>query len=440
MSKSMTNSGEINAHSLPWRDPLPMLEQLVREHRFVACLHSGLDVGFSGKKTLIAIGDEAHVKAKDFSLFAQVLSETEPAFTNAWFGYLGYELNHSLESLPKAAPFGFALPKLWMIHYQTVLLFDHPTKTLTAYTKNADSVSTLPEAIALQDSTLPAIASLSSPMTKEEYFTKVGIIREAILRGDLYQANLTRKFQGEFAAPPCPISVFTRLCTISPAPYSAFLKFKNTVILSSSPEQFMHVTPNGIMETRPIKGSAPRFADKTKDSASRDALASSSKDKAENLMIVDLMRNDFSRSAETGTVQVPGLFDITSYATVHHMASTIQAHKRAEISTLSAVTASFPPGSMTGAPKIKAMELCSQLEGIERGIYSGAIGWFGGDGSCDLSVVIRTIILEGTRWEFQVGGAIVADSTPQGEWEETLTKAKGISQALGIEESALRAL
>lgn len=157
-------------------------------------------------------------------------------------------------------------------------------------------------------------------------------------------------------------------------------------------------------------------------------------------MIVDLMRNDLSRSCEIGTVRTESLFDISTYATVHHMASTVTGLRRSDVTPLELVAQCFPPGSMTGAPKIRAMELCSALEPRARGIYSGAIGWFGGDGSVDLSVVIRTLVVQGERFEFQVGGAIVHDSTPEGEWEETLVKARGISLALGIEEEKLRRL
>jgi anthranilate/para-aminobenzoate synthase component I len=195
---------------------------------------------------------------------------------------------------------------------------------------------------------------------------------------------------------------------------------------------FLSLDTLGNVETRPIKGSAPRFEDKEKDQNSKNELQSSEKNRAENLMIVDLMRNDLSRNCVTGSVSVDSLFDVTTYATVHHMSSTIRGKKKPDIATLDLVKGCFPPGSMTGAPKIKAMELCSELEQQARGVYSGAIGWFSGDGACDFSVVIRTLIMQGRRFEFQVGGAIVSDSDPIEEWRETLTKARGIAKALDI--------
>jgi anthranilate/para-aminobenzoate synthase component I len=211
-------------------------------------------------------------------------------------------------------------------------------------------------------------------------------------------------------------------------------------VLSSSPERFLNIDASGHMESRPIKGTAPRLVDPTQDAIIRKQLATSEKDRAENLMIVDLMRNDLARSAEPGSVEVERLFDVSSYATLHHMASTITGQKRADISTVEAVQYCFPPGSMTGAPKVRAMEWCLKHEAIRRGIYSGALGWFGGDGSCDLSVVIRTLIIEGSRFEFQVGGGIVADSSPEDEWRETMTKARGILRALGVDGTVLESL
>ena len=157
-------------------------------------------------------------------------------------------------------------------------------------------------------------------------------------------------------------------------------------------------------------------------------------------MIVDLMRNDLARSSEAGSVKVEKLFEVSSYKTLHHLASTITSQKRNNISTLDAVINSFPAGSMTGAPKVSAMKFCNRQEKIKRGVYSGALGWFGGDGSCDLSVVIRTLIIHGNKFEFQVGGGITSDSDPEKEWQETIIKARGIMTALGADIRVLEEL
>ena len=214
----------------------------------------------------------------------------------------------------------------------------------------------------------------------------------------------------------------------------------DTYILSSSPELFLNIDKSGHISTRPIKGTSARFADETLDRKSREELAGSAKDQAENLMIVDLMRNDLSRSCIPGSVTTSSLFEITSHANVHHMSSTISGQKKPECSTLDAIKYCFPPGSMTGAPKIMAMNLCSRLEELERGIYSGAIGWLGGDGSGELSVVIRTMLIKGNKFEFQVGGGIVADSVPEKEFKETIDKAKGILASLGLSPADLESL
>ncbi|NBO17982.1 MAG: anthranilate synthase component I family protein [Proteobacteria bacterium] len=237
---------------------------------------------------------------------------------------------------------------------------------------------------------------------------------------------------GEFEAPPASFAMFRELCRISPAAYSSFLKMGDSCVLSSSPELFLRISPEGHITARPIKGTSPRSADAAQDAANRQLLENSEKDKAENLMIVDLMRNDLARASQPGSVKTEALFEITSHSTVHHMSSTIVARKRPGCTTLQAIAGAFPPGSMTGAPKIMAMQLCTQLEKLERGIYSGAIGWLGGDGSAELSVVIRTLIIQGKNFEFQVGGGIVADSTPEKELQETIDKAQGILKLLGI--------
>ncbi len=203
---------------------------------------------------------------------------------------------------------------------------------------------------------------------------------------------------------------------------------------------FLKIDADGRMAARPIKGTAPRHADPAQDEASREALAASGKDRAENLMIVDLMRNDFSRSSIPGSVKAERLFEVTSHTGIHHMASTVTGQKAPGLSTLEAIMHCFPPGSMTGAPKITAMNLCSALEQDARGVYGGAIGWLGGDGSAELSVVIRTLIVSGDRFEFQVGGGIVSDSAPQREWMETMDKSRGILKALGLPPEAIASL
>lgn len=417
---------------LPWTDPLECAAGLEAQGAFGdadwVLLYSGVRTSYSGRYSYLAFDPQETMRGDALAAFAEKLSADQGRFDNFWLGYLGYGLER-----PPEASGEFHLPGLTMTRFGSVIEFDHDTRGVRA----VYGIYPVP-VYASKPPALPKAGAITSNMSKTQYLDKAASIIRRTHEGDLYQANLTRKFNGSFESEPHAFSVFRSLCAASPAAYSAFLKLGDTAILSSSPELFVRINAEGRMETRPIKGSMPRFADPTQDAQSRQTLADSAKDRAENLMIVDLMRNDFSRSCIPGSVLVPSLFDITSHATIHHMSSTVTGLKSPGCSSLQAVAHCFPPGSMTGAPKIRAMQLCAETEGVERGIYSGAIGWFGGDGACELSVVIRTLILRGKRFEFQVGGGIVADSAPDREWMETIDKAKGILLALGLSPTDLQ--
>jgi para-aminobenzoate synthetase component 1 len=330
-----------------------------------------------------------------------------------------------------------------LVHYARLFRFDHEERTIQEFVIPAQAGihAVQHDALPDMDSRLrgnDSIKTLASNFTRAEYEQTVRNTLEQIAAGNFYQANITRKFFGRFAATPDYFNLFRRLCAASPAPYSAYIRHGDIAILSSSPETFLSIEGDSIT-SRPIKGSAPRGADEASDAAIRYALTTSAKNQAENLMIVDLMRHDLAHVSRSGSVKVTEHAALHSYATIHHLVSTIAAEKLPGLNAYDVARACFPPGSMTGAPKIAAMEWCAEQEKLERGVYSGALGWFGGNG-CDLSVVIRTVIFRGSRFEFQVGGGIVADSTPTDEWQETLVKARGIAQALGIDEKQLAAL
>ncbi|MGE3713892.1 MAG: aminodeoxychorismate synthase component I [Alphaproteobacteria bacterium] len=417
---------------LPWAEPLELAHQIADD--YWALLYSGCRTSYSGRYSLLAYGLEEKIVSDNFNEFSAKLSNNKPWHENLWLGYLGYELKHCNERLPHDEPPPISLPALHMMRFRNILRFDHEQRTIECY-------GSLPTygAVTVTHAT-PRVSELHSNMSSAQYRQHVQTILDHIHAGDLYQANLTRKFFGSFTETPEPFALFASLCTISPAPYSAYLRLGDTAILSSSPELFLSIDHAGNMRARPIKGTSARNADPAKDAASRSALANSDKDKAENLMIVDLMRNDLSRSCIPGSVQTHELFEVTSHANVHHMSSTITGQRRADCPSIEAVRHCFPPGSMTGAPKIRAMTLCSALEKQCRGPYAGAIGYFDGTGACELSVVIRTLILRGRRFEFQVGGAIVADSDPQAEQQETFDKASGVLTALGIPVGYLKSL
>lgn len=395
------------------RCPLDLAAELHRHGKDFSLLFSGLRTSYSGARSLLAFDVLEQLAAERFDpLQARLSDET-------WFGWLGYGLRHALESLPVCPPSFIDLPSLCMTRYATVETFDTPSMPLPAK---------MPDALAGGC----AVASLASNMRRDTYLAHVAATVERIHAGQFYQANITRKFYGTLHPGHDVAVLFIRLVHASPAPYSAWLRHGDTHILSSSPELFLKVEPDGRIFTRPIKGSAPAHTPP-------EALQRSEKDRAENLMIADLMRNDFSRVAADGSVEVSELFGVDSFTTIHHMASTIEARLAEGRTAMDAVRACFPPGSMTGAPKIAAMRWCTEVEALERGIYSGALGWIGPHG-CELSVIIRTLVIQGNHFEFQVGGGIVADSDPEAEWQETMTKARGIAQALGLEMSALEAL
>ncbi len=275
----------------------------------------------------------------------------------------------------------------------------------------------------------PLPGTLCSSLERHEYLRAVQCILDHIRAGDIYQANLTQRFRMEVAEPD-PVALLGRLHGTSPAPHAAYLDTGPWKILSSSPERFLRRTGNQV-ESRPIKGTAARGTTAADDAASRAALQESSKDRAENLMIVDLVRNDLSRVCRPGSVQVPALSQVETYATLHHLVSTVHGEIREDRTTEDLLRAVFPPGSMTGAPKVRAMEILHEVEPVSRGPYAGALGYLSFCGDLDLSVVIRTVLLGQGEARFHVGGGVVADSRPEAEYEESLLKARALLEALG---------
>jgi para-aminobenzoate synthetase component 1 len=426
------------ADRLTWVEPLQAAAQAAIRESYWALLYSGQHLSYTGRYSYLCLFPRDTLTGSHFSSLEGFLSNDKDTLENAWVGWFGYEMLHVLERFTESSPSFITLPRSCFTRFGMVIRFDHETRTVFCH---RDPHLTLPEwlqnASSVPDAKPALVKHITSPMNRERYVQAVKDTKEAIARGDFYQANITRKFTGEFTSPPQAFDVFRTLCTASPAAYSAFIQYHDTAIVSSSPERFVTVDAAGHMESRPIKGTAPRLQGQEDDQQQRERLHVSEKDRAENLMIVDLMRNDLARGCEAGSIQVDNLFEVTSYATLHHMASTVSGKKQREVSTLKALQYCFPPGSMTGAPKIAAMRWCMQQEQLQRGIYSGALGWFGGDGSCDFSVVIRTLVIQGNRFEFQVGGGIISDSDPEAEWRETITKARGIMQALGLDASVL---
>ena len=253
-------------------------------------------------------------------------------------------------------------------------------------------------------------------------------MREYILAGDIFQANLSQRFEAALSADA--ISLYRRLRTLNPAPFAAYFETPQFAVVSASPERFIRVDAGGHVETRPIKGTTPRGIGPEHDAHLGRALTESEKDRAENLMIVDLLRNDLSKACRPGSVRVPELFTLEHYSTVHHLVSTVVGELAHGNDAIDLLRAAFPGGSITGAPKVRAMEIIAELEPSRRGVYCGALGYMSGTGAADTSIVIRTYLLRGGRAYFSAGGGIVADSEPEAEYHETLDKARALISAL----------
>ena len=328
-------------------------------------------------------------------------------------GYFGYGLRHHIERLPDRARDDLRLPDLYLGFYEKA--GEAPLTELPAPAETPE---------------LGVGMVAESNFSESEYRTAVSAALGYIERGDIYQVNLAQRF-----AVPCAedaFDLYLRLRRASPAPFGAFLRFPGFALLSSSPERFISYRPaERLIETRPIKGTRPRSGDRWRDAELARELLASEKDRAENLMIVDLERNDLGKVAEIGSVVVPELFELESFSTVHHLTSTVQARLRADRDAVDLIRAMFPCGSITGAPKIRAMEIIDELETVGRGPYTGAIGYLGYDGAVELSVAIRTMVIKDGTAYFHVGGGIVADSDPRLEYEETLHKGAALAHVLG---------
>jgi para-aminobenzoate synthetase component 1 len=272
-------------------------------------------------------------------------------------------------------------------------------------------------------------ALLKSNFTPEGYMEAVNRVREYIAAGDVFQVNLSQRFETELTV--TPYELYRRLRQINPAPFAGFLNFDGITVISASPERFLHVDGDWV-ETRPIKGTRPRGKNSVEDAMLAQELLDSAKDRAENVMIVDLERNDLGRVCQYGTVKVTELAILETFPTVFHLTSTIIGKLRPDKNRIDLLKAAFPGGSISGAPKVRAMEIIDELEPTRRSVYTGAIGYLSFGRNLDLNIVIRTFIIKGKKAYFQVGGGIIYDSNAEAEYQETLDKAKALIQALRL--------
>ncbi|HGM5288479.1 TPA: aminodeoxychorismate synthase component 1, partial [Serratia liquefaciens] len=345
-------------------------------------------------------------------------------------GLFGYDLGRRVEKLPQMAQADITLPDMAVGIYDWALIADHHKKTLTllSYGDTEQRWQWLcsQQSEPQQDFTLTS--RWQANMTRQQYGEKFQRIQQYLRSGDCYQINLTQRFSADYQGDEW--QAFQQLSASNRAPFSAFLRLPDNAVLSVSPERFLWLE-NQQIQTRPIKGTLPRLADAEQDAQQAQRLANSAKDRAENLMIVDLLRNDIGRVAEPGSVKVPELFVVEPFPAVHHLVSTITALLPERTPATELLRACFPGGSITGAPKVRAMEIIEELEPQRRNAYCGSIGYISACGTMDTNITIRTLFTESGRIYCSAGGGIVADSQEQAEYQETFDKVGRILPQLG---------
>jgi para-aminobenzoate synthetase component 1 len=393
-------------------------------------------------------GDPFAALRDELARFAQPALPGLPPLQGGAVGYFGYELARHLERLPVAALDDGGLPDLVLGFYDCAVAFDHPARRAWIVSSGhpapagparraraAARLAALAERLDAAPAVLPeparprAATEIASNFTADRYRAAVQRVIDYILAGDIFQANLSQRFLARLPEGVSEWDLYRRLRRRNPAAFAAFLRLPGAAIASASPERFLRLAGDAV-ETWPIKGTRPRGRSEAEDRALAAELQDSAKDRAENVMIVDLLRNDLSRVCRDGSIEVPSLCRLETLPTVLHLVSTVTGRLRPGMGAVDLLAACFPGGSITGAPKIRAMEIIAELEPTRRGPYCGAIGYLGFDGAMDSSIVIRTFAIRDRIARFQAGGGIVADSDPDQEYEETLAKARALIDAL----------
>jgi para-aminobenzoate synthetase component I len=374
-------------------------------------------------------------------------------FVGGVVGYLSYDLGRLLEKIPEKTINDLGLPDMYLGFYDCGIAFDNLTGTAyivsTGFPEQneprrlerakqrsrelLDRLNNIHYEISSTPSESPTISpdqnGVISNFIKSDYLKAVERARRYIIDGDIFEVNLSQRFEAPIKVNPHQL--YLKLRTINPAPFGCYLGFSEIQIVSASPERFLRKTGD-MVETRPIKGTRRRGQTAEEDHSLAAELLASNKDRAENIMIVDLERNDLGRVCRYGSVKVSELAVLETYPTVFHLTSTIEGRLREDKDDIDLIRATFPGGSITGAPKVRSMEIIEELEPTRRSIYTGSIGYIGFNGDIDLNIVIRTFIVKGDRVYFQAGGAVVYDSDPVQEYRETLDKARALFAALGI--------
>jgi anthranilate synthase component I len=361
-------------------------------------------------------------------------SERELPFTGGWFLYLGYELAQEIEPGLKLES-DPVLPAAFAVRCPTALVYNHEDRQCHLVCETPECINQhqlLADIVALDRNTGAAVSTVVAVEEQEpaDFTAAVMRAKHYIEAGDIYQANLSREWRAEVTAGLDASDIYEALCASNPGPFAGMARWHDTEIISSSPERLIRVR-DGVASTRPIAGTRPRSVDSDADDDLSAELFDHPKERAEHIMLIDLERNDLGRVCEAGTVEVNEMMVLESYAHVHHIVSNVQGRLSTNVTPGQAIAAVFPGGTITGCPKVRCMEIISELEEGPRGAYTGSFGYLNRDGSLDLNILIRTIVKKGRRVTFRAGSGIVADSDPDAELEETRAKAKGMLRAIG---------
>ncbi len=388
---------------------------------------------YSNYDAILAVDAITSIQTDYFEAFKK-LKEYQ-TLTNDWvFGYLTYDLKNDVEHLESNNFDGLEFPELYFFQPKKLFLIKGNTVEIQ-YLKMVDDeleddLKTICHCEEERRSNLSNPIKIKLRIHKDDYFNKVNKILQHIHRGDIYEANFCQEFYAEDSVIN-PLETYNKLNSISKAPFATFLKTNYKFLLSATPERYLRKTGTTIV-SQPIKGTAKRSENKEEDNLLKENLSKDQKERSENIMIVDLVRNDLSKTAIKGSVRVEELCKVYSFDQVHQMISTITSEVEKTTHSVDIIKTTFPMGSMTGAPKISAMKIIEQLEETKRGLYSGAVGYFSPQGDFDFNVVIRSILYNETKKyvSYSVGGAITAKSDPLKEYEECLIKAKAMREVL----------
>ena len=438
---AMSPAGQRLRRELPWRDPWELTRTLARH-----CGREGLvfldgDGSERGSRAVLGVQPMEIMECRGLPGTAGAADPFEAlaameARGGPWLGWLGYEAGAWVEPADHWQPADMAT--LWAARHDPLIHFNLEDQRL--WLKGEDparieAMAALLAAIPFPERAVPRCAGIPQATwhwhtSEAEFARQVAILREWIAAGDLFQANLTACCEAQLSDPPDPLALHGRLRRHCPAPFAALAVAGEEAVISASPERFLRLEPDGRIQTRPIKGTRPRHADPEADAASAAELVCSPKDRAENVMIVDLLRNDLGRVCRSGSIEVLQLVGLESYAQVHHLTSVVEGRLAPGRGLIDLLRASWPGGSITGAPKLRACRRLNQLEPVPRGPYCGSMFHLAADGSFDASILIRSLMLKGRRLRVHAGGGIVADSDPQLEAEEMGWKLRPLLEAL----------